>query len=129
MFKRLKLNNFRAIVCLFVWWIFCPTWEFFNHLETLPLPVKCCKFWRILGTHGFWAVRITLAWIREFCLLWSSPRTEDTHTYCREFSSGATNTCFYDLCFSELRFNHPIFRIRGERSRRRRCFLCKNTIV
>ena len=29
-------------VCLFV--IFRPTWEFFTHMETSPLPMKGCKF-------------------------------------------------------------------------------------
>ena len=28
---------------------------------------------------------------------WSTPRTRDTHTYCRAFCSGAVNTCFYDI--------------------------------
>ena len=27
-------------------------------METSPLPVKGCKFWPLLGTHGYWAVRI-----------------------------------------------------------------------
>ena len=36
---------------------FRPTREFFTHMETSPLPVKGCKFWLVLGTHGHWAVR------------------------------------------------------------------------
>ena len=32
--------------------------EFFTHMETLPLPVKGCKLWPMLGTLGHWAVRI-----------------------------------------------------------------------
>ena len=36
---------------------FRPTRECFTHLETLPLPVKGCKLWPTLGSHGHWAVR------------------------------------------------------------------------
>ena len=53
----------------------------------------------MLGTHGHWAVRV-----------------RDTHTYCRAFSSGAVTTCFYDLVLSRLNFEHPTFRLQGERS-------------
>ena len=45
----------------------------------------------------------------------SGPR--DTRTYCRAFGSGTVTTCFfYDLGLSRLRFEHPTFRLRGERS-------------
>ena len=37
---------------------------------------------------------------RGIRLLWSSPRTRDTHTCCRVFASGAVTTCFYDLGLS-----------------------------
>ena len=40
-------------------------------------------------------------------LLWSSPRTRETHTYCRAFSSGAVTNCFYDLGLWRLGFEHP----------------------
>ena len=53
----------------------------------------------MLVTHGHWAVRV-----------------HDTHTYCWAFSSGAVTTCFYDLVLSWLNFEHPTFRMRGERS-------------
>ena len=41
-----------------------------------------------------------------------SPRTPDTHTYCRAFGSGAVTTCFYDLGLSRLGFKHPTYRLR-----------------
>ena len=41
--------------------------------------------------------------------------TRDTSTYCRSFSSGAVTTCFYHLGLSRLRFEHPTFRLRGQR--------------
>ena len=28
-----------------------------TRMETSPLPVKGCKFWPMLGTHGYWEVR------------------------------------------------------------------------
>ena len=46
----------------------------------------------------------------------SSPRTHGTHTYCWEFDSGAVTTCFNDWGLSRLGFEHPTFRLRGERS-------------
>ena len=30
----------------------------FTHKETSPVPVKGCKFWPMLGTHGHWAVSV-----------------------------------------------------------------------
>ena len=53
---------------------------------------------------------------RGIRLLWLSPRIRDTHTYCQAFSRGAVTTCFYDLGLSRLGFEHPTFRLRGERS-------------
>ena len=58
-------------VCLFVWLFgdFCPTREFFIHLETSPLPVKVFRFWPLLSTHvikqwGFFTMPL---------LLWHGP--------------------------------------------------------
>ena len=44
-------------VCLF-FGVYRPTQNFFTHMETSPLPVKDCKFWSMLGTHDYWAVRV-----------------------------------------------------------------------
>ena len=41
-----------------MFWVYCLTREIFTHMETSPLPVKGCKFWLMLGTHGHWAVRV-----------------------------------------------------------------------
>ena len=49
--------NQTVFVCLF-FLVYPPTWEFFTHMETSTLPVKDCKFWSMLGTHGHWAVRV-----------------------------------------------------------------------
>lgn len=38
--------------------IFRPTLEFFTRTETSPLPLKSFKFWCILGTHGYRALRV-----------------------------------------------------------------------
>ena len=45
-----------CFVCLFRG--FRPTREFFTHFKTSPLPVKGCKFRRMLGTCGHRAVRV-----------------------------------------------------------------------
>ena len=49
----LSVNMF---VCLFV--VFRPTREIFSHMVTSHLPVKGCKFWPMLGTHGHWVLRV-----------------------------------------------------------------------
>ena len=46
----------------------------------------------------------------------SSPRTRDIRTRCRAFGSGTVTTCFSDLGLSRPGFEHPTFRLRGERS-------------
>ena len=57
---------------------------------------------------------------RSISLLWSSPRTRDTHTYCRAFSYGAVTICFHDLALLLLGFEHTIVRLLDERSIRLR---------
>ena len=49
---------------------------------------------------------------------WSSPRTRDTYIYCRAFNSGSVTNCFYDLSLLRLGFEHPTFRLQGERYNR-----------
>ena len=51
--------------------------------------------------------RATPTVTRGIRLYWSSPRTYDTHTYCRTFGSGAVTTCFNNLDPSRLVFEHP----------------------
>ena len=41
-----------------VFGVYCPTREFFTHMEMSLLLVKGCKFWPMLRTHGHWAVRV-----------------------------------------------------------------------
>ena len=43
------------------------------------------------------------------------PKDRDTHTFYWAFSSVDITTCFYDLGLSWLGFEHPTFRLRGER--------------
>ena len=52
-----KLNY--VFVCLLG--VFRPTREFFTYMETLPLPVKGCKFWSMLDTYGHWTLRFFLS--------------------------------------------------------------------
>ena len=63
-----------GIVCLFcLFGLSHPTLEFFSHLVTLPLPTKGCKFWPMLGTHGYWAMRVVYCAIPSLtlCILMS----------------------------------------------------------
>ena len=39
-------------------WFIAHSRIFHSHMETLPLPVKGCRFWPMLGTLGHWAVRV-----------------------------------------------------------------------
>ena len=99
-----------------------PTWEFFTHIKTSPLPVKGYKSWPVLGTYGHWAVTVYsvshLRW-HVASIHTGHTWTRDTHTYCGAFGSRAVTTCSYDLGLSRMGFQHPIFRLRGERSYRR----------
>ena len=92
----------------------------FTHMHTSPLPLKGYKFWPMLGTHDHWAVRVlwraTHTVTRGIRLWWSSPSTRDIDIYCRAFSRRAATSCFYDLGLLRLRFEHPTFRLRGQRS-------------
>ena len=45
---------------------------------------------------------------------WSSPRTHDTHIHCPTTSNGDVINCFYDIGLSQLGFEQPTFRLRGE---------------
>ena len=98
--------------CLFFVYLFGvyrPTGEFFTHMETLPLP----------SGEGLQI----LTYARHFWLFFSVPHLlwhgtsvydghfrgpgRNTHTYCWAFSSGAVNTCLFDLGLSRLGFEPP----------------------
>ena len=50
---------------------------------------------------------------RAIRLKWSSPRTRDTHTCCRTFSSIAVTTCFKNLLLSRPRFENQNYVANG----------------
>ena len=91
MWQNLKFNILfvnRLKVCLFG--VFVPLENFSLVLEKSPLPVKG---WILTYARHSWPLssKGSLAY-HTYCdirLLWSTPRTRDTHTYCRAFSSGA----------------------------------------
>ena len=71
----------------------------------------------MLGTYGHWAVGVPYP---------ATPTvTRDTYTYCQAFGSETVTTCLNELDLSRLEFEHPTFRLRGERfnSLRHRCDL------
>ena len=78
-----------------------------------PLPLQGCKFWPILSTNGHWTLSLRVLWCvtpmtRGIHLQWSSPRTRDTRTCCRAFSSGAVTISFTTLL---CRFEHQTIRM------------------
>ena len=99
-----------VFVCLFVWGFLVPLENF--SLIWRPLPVKGCKFWPMLGTHGHWAVRVlsraTPTVTQGIRLLRSSTRTRDILANCRAFDRGVVSTCFFDLGLSRLGFELPM---------------------
>ena len=50
-------------------------------MEKSPLPVKGSKFWPMLGTHGYWAVRV----LKRANLLWHSHKQWSYHYLFYEF--------------------------------------------
>ena len=109
---------------LFFWCLFgvyCPTREFFTRTETSPLPVKGCKIWPLLSTHGQWAVRVL--WCHTYCDTghpFKMVISEDpwhSHLHVRWTCTSVTVTnCLYDLGLSQLGFKHPTFHLQGQRS-------------
>lgn len=58
-----------------------------------------------------------------------SPRSSDSHVYCRVLGSVAVTTRFFDICLLRLVFEHPTFRLRAKRSNRQHnchCLEIKN---
>ena len=102
---------------------------FYVLFENFPLIWKCYHyrwmaviFFPMLGIHDHWIVRIlqrgTPIVISGIHLLLPYPRTRDIHICYWAFISGAVTILFYDLHvgLSRLGFEHPIFRMRGDRS-------------
>ena len=112
--------------------LFRPTREFLTHMETLSLPVKGCKFWLMLGIYSYWAARFLSVphRLRHRTFVYNGHlRGPVTLTPIAErFAySGAITACFYDLDLSLLGFEHPTFRLRGQRSNSQRPHRCFST--
>ena len=56
--RGLWISCYISSCCFCLFWVYRPTQEFFTLMETSPLPVKGCKFWPMLDTHGHWSVRV-----------------------------------------------------------------------
>ena len=86
-----KFTTHLCFVCWFVW-IFSTHSICFTHFETSPfsliktppLPVKGCKSWPLLGSHGHWAVRV---------LLRVTPNVTRASVYCQAFPSFNEDSC------------------------------------
>ena len=89
-------------------------------METSPLPVKGCKFWPMLGTHGHWACSEGSFACHTYCdmvhpfIMVISADPWHSHLL-PSVKQWAVDYCFYDLHvgLSRLGFEHPTFRLRG----------------
>ena len=112
---------FRLVVNFCLFRVFCLTQASLIHLRHHHCWWRAANFLPMLLTYSHWAVRVlwhaTSTVTRGIRLQWSSPRTSDTHTFCRAFSSRAVTTCSYDLGLSRLGFDHRIttFPLRDQR--------------
>ena len=102
------------IVCLFG--VYRSTREFIliwrrHHYRLRVANFNLCSVYRL---YGHWTERV-LYTPTVTSLKWSSPRTRDSHTYCREFGGGSITTCFNDIGMSRLGFEQPTFRLRDGR--------------
>ena len=106
------------LICFFG--VFRPTQEFFTYMETSRLPVKGCILdsWSLNSRGSLVCYTSVVLW-HGTSVYTGHLRGPVTHTYCCAFGSGAVTTCFNDLGLSRLEFEHPTFRLRGERSNRR----------
>ena len=107
-FLFLTVSHTITFVCTVMFGVFRPTREFFTHMKTSPLPVKDCKIWQ----------RSALMAIEQwelFSVL--HPLWHGASVYNGKLRGPVTlTTCLYDLGLSRLGFEHPTFRLRGERS-------------
>ena len=105
------------LICLFLWGlssnsrIFHSCGDFASTGEGLQMLTYARHSWQ-LNFKGSLACHTYCDTSLPFKMVIS----RDTHTYCLAFRSGAGTTCFYDLDLSLLRFEHPTFRLLGERS-------------
>lgn len=98
-----------------------PLWNFSNHMETLSLSAKGCK-WPIQCTRHSWLFRSVGSLLcHTYCekghpiVIFISLVSWHSHLLLR---SGAVATCINDLGLSWLEFEHPTFQMRGQRSNR-----------
>ena len=107
-----------CLICLFVWGFSSHSrvshsyGDFTIANEGLQILIYARHSWP-LSSEGSLACHTYSDTGRPF--IWSSSRARDTHTYCRAFDSGAVTAYLYDLGLSRLGFEHPTFRLRGER--------------
>ena len=111
---------------------YCPSWFVWLFVCLFVVPSRTFHSWK--SHHCRWSAAnfdlcLALMAIEQWGffsvphLLWQGAsvyngrlRGPVTNTFCWAFSSGAVTTCLHDLGLSWLIFEHPTFRLRGERS-------------
>ena len=107
---------FLFFVCLFVClWVYRPTREFFNHMETSPLSVqKGCKFLPMLGTHGrcvWWCTKFKSFKIHValrcviMCPTHVPAMAADLNLSCLEFFVNTSRLNLYTILYMYLQFS------------------------
>ena len=96
--------SFDFFLCLSVWGLSIHSRTFYSYGDATITGEGLKMLTYAWHSYGHWAVRVlshaTPTVTLSVRLLWSSPGTHNTHTYCRTLSSGAVTTCFYDLGLS-----------------------------
>ena len=116
--------SLKLFVCLFVCLFVVPLQNFSliwrrHHYRWRAANFELCSAIMVFKQWRFFSVTHLLWQGPGHPFIMASP-TRDTQNTCRAFGSGALTTCFNDLGLSRNGFEHPNFRLRGERS----CALC-----
>ena len=91
-----------------------PTREFSTHMDYFTITGGGLRFLTYARHSWLLSSEGSLACHTYSDTGWSSPRTRDAHSYCREVSSRAVTTSFFDLGLSRLDFEHSTFRMRSQ---------------
>ena len=115
-----KMLRLECFVSLFAWGYTFHSRIFRSYIyEDLTIRDELLSY---SHARGHWAVRVL--WHSNTCcdtghpFIMSSPRTRDTHTYCRAFGSGAVSFSVFDLGLSRLGFKDRRDGVEEERSPR-----------
>ena len=85
-------------------WSFTPPSRIFYSYGDVTITGEGLQILTYAGHSRSLSSECSLACPQNIRVLWSSPRTHNTHTYYLAFSNEAVTICFHDLGMSWLRF-------------------------